>query len=161
MKKGQSVITLIFKEDNSTYLFGSLSAIYGMFTSDELGFTYPSLRNAVSSYVKDNHVDESGMSSVVIFNTDKFVLLRAPLLLVDKTEEKNKVAPSTEIDELYIQKKISIRLYNVLKSVNIGSVEELSMHSRAAVSKLRRVGETLLNEMDSLLESRGLHFSDC
>ena len=89
MKKGQSVITLTFKEGGEMYLFGSLSAIYAMFTPDELGVSYASLRNAVSKYVKDNNVDEEKNNSQVIYDTrnSKIVLRRAPLLLADKSAE--------------------------------------------------------------------------
>ena len=69
MKKGQSVITLTFKEGGEMYLFGSLSAIYAMFTPDELGVSYASLRNAVSKYVNDNNVDEEKNNSQVIYDT--------------------------------------------------------------------------------------------
>lgn len=87
MKKGQSVITLIFKEGGEMYLFGSLSAIYAMFTPEELGVSYSSLRNAVSMYIKNNNVDEEGYRSQIIYDTknSKITLRRAPLLLADKT----------------------------------------------------------------------------
>lgn len=87
MKKGQSVITLIFKEGGEMYLFGSLSAIYAMFTPEELGVSYSSLRNAVSMYIKNNNVDEEGYRSQIIYDTknSKITLRRAPLLLAGKT----------------------------------------------------------------------------
>ena len=90
MKKGQSVITLTFKEGGEMYLFGSLSAIYAMFTPDEFGVSYASLRNAVSKYVKDNNVDEERNTSQVIYDTrnSKIILRRAPLLLADKNAEQ-------------------------------------------------------------------------
>ena len=86
MKKGQSVITLIFKDSGDTYLFGSLSAIYGLFSSEQLGITYSSLRNAVSKYIKENKVNEDGNDAQLIYNTknSKITLHRAPLLLADK-----------------------------------------------------------------------------
>ena len=89
MKKGQSVITLIFKDSGTAYLFGSLSAIYALFSPEQLGVTYPSLRNAVSKYIKDNEVKEDGNDAQVIYNTrnSKFILRRAPLLLADKNTE--------------------------------------------------------------------------
>jgi len=87
MKKGQSVITLTFKDSGDTYVFGSLSAIYAMFGKKELDITYASLRNAVSTYIEKNNVDEQQDHSQVIYDTKKslFVLRRAPLLLADKT----------------------------------------------------------------------------
>lgn len=89
MKKGQSVITLIFKCSGDMYLFGSLSAIYAMFSSDELGISYASLRNAVSKYIKDNNVDEENDNSQVIYDNKNslFTLRRAPLLLANKKSE--------------------------------------------------------------------------
>lgn len=87
MKKAQSVITLTFKDGGEMYLFGSLSAIYAMFTPEELGVSYSSLRNAVSMYIKNNNVDEEGYRSQIIYDTknSKITLRRAPLLLADKT----------------------------------------------------------------------------
>lgn len=87
MKKVQSVITLIFKEGGEMYLFGSLSAIYSMFTPEQLGVSYSALRNAVSTYIKNNNVNEEGNSSQIIYDTknSKITLRRAPLLLADKT----------------------------------------------------------------------------
>lgn len=87
MKKARSVITLTFKDGGEMYLFGSLSAIYAMFTPEELGVSYSSLRNAVSTYIKNNNVDEAGYMSQIIYDTknSKITLRRAPLLLADKT----------------------------------------------------------------------------
>ena len=89
MKKAQSVITLIFKEGGDMFLFGSLSEIYAMFTPEQLGVSYASLRNAVSKYIKDNKVDEKGFGSQVIYDTrnSKITLRRAPLLLADKNAD--------------------------------------------------------------------------
>lgn len=90
MKKGQSVISLTFKTGGGEiYLFGSLAAIYAMFTPDELGVSYASLRNAVSKYIKENKVDEEKNYSQVIYDTrnSKIVLRRVPLLLADKNAE--------------------------------------------------------------------------
>lgn len=89
MKKAQSVITLIFKEGGDMFLFGSLSAIYAMFTPEQLGVSYASLRNAVSKYIKENNVDEKGFGSQVIYDTrnSKITLRRAPLLLADKNAD--------------------------------------------------------------------------
>lgn len=86
MKKGQSIITLTMKETGISYLFGSLSAIYGLFDADTLGVSYPALRNAVSTYIKNNQVNEDGDTSVVIYDNRRssFILHRAPLLLADK-----------------------------------------------------------------------------
>lgn len=87
MKRGQNVIILTMKESGKTYVFGSLSAIYGMFTSDELGITYSALRNAVSAYIKANDIDknESDRAECIYANSrSSFTLLRAPLLLADK-----------------------------------------------------------------------------
>ena len=58
MKKGQSVITLTFKNNGESFLFGSLSAIYAKYSAQELGITYPSLRNAVSTYIEKNNINE-------------------------------------------------------------------------------------------------------
>lgn len=87
MKKGQSVIILKMKDTGVSYLFGSLSAIYSMFSSEELGVTYSALRNAVSSYIKENNIDEGSNNFLqVIYDTkrSKFTLQRAPLLLAEK-----------------------------------------------------------------------------
>lgn len=87
MKKGQSVIILTFKDSGDSYVFGSLSAIYSMFDKQVLDITYASLRNAVSTYIDKNNVDEEKDEAQVIYDTKKslFVLRRAPLLLADKT----------------------------------------------------------------------------
>jgi len=87
MKKGQSVISLIFKDGGEIYTFGSLSAIYSMFSPEQIGLSYASLRNAVSKYIKGNDVDERGNSSQIIYDTEssKITIRRAPLLLADKT----------------------------------------------------------------------------
>ena len=87
MKKGQSVITLTFKETGESYLFGSLSAIYAKYSADDLGVTYSSLRNAVATYIKKHKIDEERDCSQVIYDTKMslFTLRRAPLLLADKT----------------------------------------------------------------------------
>lgn len=86
MKKGQSIITLTMKDTGTSYLFGSLSAIYSMFDAETLRITYPALRNAVSTYIKNNNVNEDGDASVLIFDNKRsiFTLQRAPLLLADK-----------------------------------------------------------------------------
>ena len=87
MKKGQSVIILKMKDTGVSYLFGSLSAIYSMFSPEELGVTYSALRNAVSSYIKENKIDEGSNNFLqVIYNTKRsnFTLQRAPLLLAEK-----------------------------------------------------------------------------
>ena len=86
MKKGQSIILLTMKETGVSYLFGSLSAIYGMFTAESLGVSYPALRNAVSAYINNNDVDENGVTLQKIYDTKRslFTLQRAPLLLAEK-----------------------------------------------------------------------------
>ena len=90
MKIGQSVITLTMKDTGRSYLFGSLSAIYGMFSNEELGITYSALRNAVGKYTKDRHVDESEPFAQVIYDTrqSSFILQRAPLLLLEQAKKE-------------------------------------------------------------------------
>lgn len=90
MKIGQSVITLTMKDTGRSYLFGSLSAIYGMFSSEELGVTYSALRNAVGTYLKNNQVDESQPYSQVIYDNKRssFILQRAPLLLLERAKKE-------------------------------------------------------------------------
>lgn len=87
MKKGQSVITLTFKNNGESFLFGSLSAIYAKYSAQELGITYPSLRNAVSTYIEKNNINEEQDCSQVVYDTRNslFVLRRAPILLADKS----------------------------------------------------------------------------
>ena len=89
MKTVQSVITLTKKETGESYVFGSLSAIYGMFRTEELGVSYPALRNAVGSYIKNNNVDESKLFAQVIYDNKRssFILKRAPLLLLEREKK--------------------------------------------------------------------------
>ena len=89
-KKGQNVIILTIKDTGHTFLFGSLSAIYGMFSSDELGVTYSALRNAVSTYLKNNEVDENQSFSQVIYDTKRstFTLQRATLWLLERQKKE-------------------------------------------------------------------------
>ena len=91
MKIGQSIIILTMKKTGQSYLFGSLSAIYGMFTHDKLDITYPALRNAVSTYVKNNHIDENEPFAQVIYDTKRsiFTLQRAPLWLVEREKKES------------------------------------------------------------------------
>lgn len=91
MKTGQSVITLIKKETGESYVFGSLSAIYGMFNTEELGVSYSALRNAVGTYIKNNHVDESKLFAQVIYDNKRssFMLKRAPLLLLEREKKSD------------------------------------------------------------------------
>lgn len=87
MKKGQSIITLTIKETGVSYLFGSLSAIYAMFSPEELGVTYSALRNAVSAYIHSNKVDEKNndfLQTIYDNKRSSFILKRAPLLLAEK-----------------------------------------------------------------------------
>ena len=90
MKIGQSVITLTMKDTGRSYLFGSLSAIYGMFSIEELGVTYSALRNAVGTYLKNNQVDESQPYSQVIYDNKRssFTLHRAPLWLLERAKKE-------------------------------------------------------------------------
>lgn len=77
------------KDTGVSYLFGSLSAIYSMFSPEELGVTYSALRNAVASYIKDNKIDEDNNNFLqVIYDTKRsnFTLQRAPLLLAEKVK---------------------------------------------------------------------------
>ena len=106
MKISQSVILLTFK-GGDTYIFGSLAAIYAMFTPEQLGITYSALRNAVSKYIKEHNVNGNNLISQVIYDTNKskkigkfpiffnilkelfflrskIIIRRAPLLLADK-----------------------------------------------------------------------------
>lgn len=89
MKIGQSVIILTKKDTGQSYVFGSLSAIYGMFSSDELEITYSALRNAVGKFVKDNHIDENEPFAQVIYDTKRslFTLQRAPLWLLEREKK--------------------------------------------------------------------------
>ena len=87
MKKGQNVIILTMKESGTMYLFGSISAIYSMFTNEELGITYSALRNAVAAHIKANDIDKDTVESAEIIydnHRSKFTLHRAPLLLAEK-----------------------------------------------------------------------------
>ena len=87
MKKGQNVIILTMKESGIMYLFGSISAIYSMFTNEELGITYSALRNAVAAHIKANEIDKDTVESAEIIydnHRSKFTLHRAPLLLAEK-----------------------------------------------------------------------------
>ena len=87
MKKGQNVIILTMKESGIVYLFGSISAIYSMFTNEELGITYSALRNAVAAHIKANDIDKDTIESAEIIydnHRSKFTLHRAPLLLSEK-----------------------------------------------------------------------------
>ena len=87
MKKGQNVIIMTMKETGTSYVFGSLSAIYGMFSSDELGITYSALRNAVATHAKTHDIDKEDCEHAqVIYDNHrgKFILYRAPLLLAEK-----------------------------------------------------------------------------
>lgn len=89
MKKSQSVIQLTIKETGTSYLFGSLSAIYAMFGPEELGITYSALRNAVSTYIKAHKVDEDNCDCLQTIYDNKrslFTLQRGPLLLAEKGE---------------------------------------------------------------------------
>lgn len=89
MKIGQSVITLTMKDTGRSFLFGSLSAVYGMFNAEQLGITYSALRNAVALYVKNNHIDENESFSQVIYDTKRspFILHRAPLWLIEREKK--------------------------------------------------------------------------
>ena len=89
MKTGQSVITLTKKETGESYVFGSLSAIYGMFSSQQLGITYSALRNAVATYLKNNQIDENEAFSQVIYDNKRstFILQRAPLWLLEREKK--------------------------------------------------------------------------
>lgn len=89
MKVGQSVITLTIKETGHSYLFGSLSAIYGMFSAKQLGITYSALRNAVALYLKNNQIDEELPYSQVIYDNKRstFTLHRAPLWLLERDKK--------------------------------------------------------------------------
>lgn len=87
MKKGQNVIILTMKETGIVYLFGSISAIYSMFSSEEVGITYSALRNAVAAHIKDHDIekDECETAQLIYDNRrSKFILHRAPLLLAEK-----------------------------------------------------------------------------
>ena len=86
MKISQSIISLTFKQGGETYIFGSLAAIYAMFTPEQLGITYSALRNAVSKYIKEHNVNGNNLMSQVIYDTNKskIIIRRAPLLLADK-----------------------------------------------------------------------------
>ena len=87
MKKSQSVIQLTIKETGAAYLFGSLSAIYAMFSPEELGISYSALRNAVSTYIKTNMIDEDNCDSLQVIYDNKrslITLQRGPLLLAEK-----------------------------------------------------------------------------
>ena len=89
MKIGQSVIILTMKDTGLSYVFGSLSAIYGMFSNDELDITYSALRNAVGKFVKGNHIDENEPFAQVIYDTKRslFSLQRAPLCLLEREKK--------------------------------------------------------------------------
>ena len=89
MKTGQKVIIMTMKDTGKTYLFGSLSAIYGMFSHEELDVSYSALRNAVATYIKENKVDKIEKFAQVIYDTkrSKFTLQRAPLLLLERAKE--------------------------------------------------------------------------
>ena len=91
MKTVQSVIMLTKKETGESYVFGSLSAIYGMFSTEELGVSYAALRNAVGTYIKNNHVDESKLFAQVIYDNKRstFILKRAPLLLLEREKKSD------------------------------------------------------------------------
>lgn len=90
MKQGQSVVILTMKESGRAYVFGSLSAAFGLFDAETLGITYPSLRNAVAKYIKDNKVMEDTDYLQVIYDTKRslFTLQRAPLLSLGQRENK-------------------------------------------------------------------------
>jgi len=92
MKIGQSVIILTMKGTGESYVFGSLSAIYGMFSSEDLNITYSALRNAVGLYRKNNQIDESEPFMQVIYDNKRslFTLYRAPLLLLER-EKKTEI----------------------------------------------------------------------
>ena len=87
MKISQSVIILFFKESEKSYLFGSLAAIYSLFSAGEIGISYASLRNAVSQYIKDNKINENVLNAQVIYNNknSKIIVQRAPLLLTKRS----------------------------------------------------------------------------
>jgi hypothetical protein len=86
MKFGQNVIIMTMKETGQTFLFGSLSAIYGMFSDKQLDITYSALRNAVGTYMKSHGIDESEPHAQTIYDTRRstFTLQRAPLLLLER-----------------------------------------------------------------------------
>ena len=89
-KKGQNVIVLTMKDTGQTYLFGSLSAIYGMFDQNKLGITSSSLRNAVATYKKEHHIEEEKKAfSQVIYDTPRspITLHRAPLWLLERAKD--------------------------------------------------------------------------
>ncbi len=90
MKIGQNVIIMTMKDTGKTYLFGSLSAIYGMFSHEELDVSYSALRNAVATYIKNNQVDVNEQFAQVIYDTKRstFTLQRAPLLLLERAKKE-------------------------------------------------------------------------
>ena len=77
------------KDTGRSYLFGSLSAIYGMFSAEQLDITYSALRNAVSAYVKNKEVDENEPYAQLIYDTKRstFTLHRAPLWLIEREKK--------------------------------------------------------------------------
>ena len=86
MKRGQNIIVLKFKDTGISYIFGSLSAIYAMFSTDELDITYSALRNAVAAYIKAKEIDDEQPYLQPIYETkrSRFILYRAPLLLAER-----------------------------------------------------------------------------
>lgn len=89
MKIGQNVIIMTMKESGQIFLFGSLSAIYGMFTVEQLDITYSALRNAVGAYMEAHKVDENVYHARTIYDTRRstFTLQRAPLLLLERQKK--------------------------------------------------------------------------
>ena len=82
---GQRIIILTLKGKGQDFIFSSLKAIYSYFSAKDLGITYSSLRNAVSKYLTDNHIEETEetIAVQVIYDTPKslFTLRRGKLVL--------------------------------------------------------------------------------
>src|SRR5699024_2801524 len=70
--------------------------------------------------------------------------------------EKQRIAEllETNIEEL----NLSVRSYNCLKSADVDTIAELVSSEKSELLKFRNFGKKSLQELEEVIEDRGLHF---
>ncbi len=85
MKTGQNVI--VFTKGDESYICGSIRAIYNIYTPDELGISYASLRNSISRYMKENGINEDKdirLKTIYTSHKHRITIQRGVIVLAEK-----------------------------------------------------------------------------
>ena len=109
----------------------------------------------IEKLLRENFKIEEGYKFEHLSTIGGFSVCFSKELTEDQDEEKKRLL-ETKIEDI----SLSGRAFNCLRNSDINTLGDLTNHSKSDIYKIRLMGRKTLTELENLLKSNGLKFSE-